>query len=238
MKTVDIEFIKHERIADGTVLSFFKRPEGFDYLPGQHVVIRFMDIPVSKTETGMRAFTIASSPTEPELAFAYREGISEFKKKLQGLKSGEKASIVGPVGKFVFPETDKDIIMIAGGIGIVPFRVFIKYCVDMKLKNKLTLLYSNPNKERISYKSELDLFDEKNESIKVIHTLTRETSEGWTGETGRINSRLIKENVRDISNSLFYVCGPVNMVSGVQKTLLEEVGVCEDFVRTEKFTGY
>ncbi len=240
----NIELLEHKKGAEGTTLSVFKRPDGFDYLPGQHVVLRFMNIKTGDAETGMRTFTIASSPTEENIIIAYRNGISEFKKVLQGMKKGDTVKMFSPVGRFVLPEDKSSIVMIAGGIGIVPFRVFMKYSIDNDLGHDFVLFYSNPTANRITYKEEFDEFlknsrtEKTNNNIQIVNTLTKSAPDGWREEKGRINSRMIKDRINDVSGRLFYVCGPVDMVKDMEVLLIDEMGVDEKNIKTEKFTGY
>ncbi|MBW3022739.1 hypothetical protein KY308_01385, partial [Candidatus Woesearchaeota archaeon] len=129
--------------------------------------------------------------------------------KMDEAKVGDEVLITGPLGEFVFKEEENkenDLVFLAGGTGIVPFRCLIKYITDKKLKNRMVLLFSARTKEHIIYK---DLPNIKNESFKYVITLTRQE---WDGPMGRINEDLIKKSVEGLKNPVFYVCGPQILV--------------------------
>ena len=70
--------------------------------------------------------------------------------------------------------------------------------------------------------------------IKNIITITRpETSEEeWDGCTGRINKEMISANVD--KGSVFYLCGPNEMVDGLRETL-DSIGVSKENIKFERW---
>lgn len=237
MAITNVKLIKQYKEADGTLSYLFERPEGFDFLPGQHVVIR-VETNTGKSQDDIRTFTIASAPSEEGLLIGLREGISPFKKKMAALQPGDEVTFIGPAGRFTYPETNKDIVMIAGGIGVVPFRVFLKHAIDTNQKNNFTLFYSNPSVSRISYKEEFEEWNKEHSNIAIINTITQETTEVWNEETGRVDAAMIKKYVPNISDVAFYVCGPEKMVPEIEQMLEEQLGVDPKNIHSEKFTGY
>lgn len=182
-----------------------------------------------------RSFSLASSPTEDFLMISTKATDSGFKRKLISLKKGSEINAAGPFGNFIFDEKNKDVVMIAGGIGITPFRSMIKYVYDNNLKNKVTLIYSVRIPEDLIYAEEFD--DINRENIKIIYTVTRpeESEVKWSGNIGRINEKLIKENSR--KRSVFYICGPPRMVDDTV-LMLKEMEVSIKKIKAERFVGY
>ena len=74
-----------------------------------------------------RPFTLASAPAEKVVKITTRisNDPSEFKKALLELKQGMKISMSGPVGSFYLKDNSPTL-LIAGGIGITPFRSIVK----------------------------------------------------------------------------------------------------------------
>ena len=205
-----------------------------DYKPGQYMM---MELDVDDPEKGnTRPLSIASSPTEDFLLFSTKISQSLFKQKYNSLKISDKVKLKGPMGVFVLKEDAKEIIFLGGGIGITPFRDMIKYAGDKKLPMKLTLLYSNRSTADVCYKDEWSIFEKQNQNLKVVNTITDNTSD-WTGRTGRINEAMIKEFCSDINNAMFYICGPPGMVNGLSE-LLKTMNVPQQNVRIERFVGY
>ena len=211
----------------------FNKPE-INFKPGNYMVF-YLD--VNDPKGNYRDFSIISSPTEEDLKISCRLTGSVFKRKLCSLKSGDKITVKGPFGNFLLDER-RDIIMIAGGIGITPFMSMIKYVVDLKLKTNITLFYSNRTPEEIAFKSKFDDIYQTNRNIKIIYTITNfdESKKPWNGNKGFIDSNMIKYNT-SISNRLFYICGPPGMIEAML-TLLKSMNIKEEDIKIENFTGY
>ncbi len=135
-------------------------------------------------------------------------------------------------------------ILLAGGIGITPFRSIIKYNIDRALKDiKLHLLYANSTPEEIAFRQELESWAKENENVKVDITISKpeESQQKWTGLTGRIDEVMIRKLIEnwkvEIGNLTFWLCGPPPMVEATEK-ILGGMGISSGKVRSEKFTGY
>lgn len=151
----------------------------------------------------------------------------------------------GPNGFFVLASdhTTTPQIMIAGGIGITPYRSIIKYVADKNLPVPIHLLHSDSTPEEIAFKDELDKITEEHKNIRVVRTITKpeESKVKWTGPTGRIDKSLIQTVVRqpksDNRQPVFWLCGPPAMVSGME-AVFAQMKVPPHRLKTEKFTGY
>jgi len=210
----------------------------FDFKPGQYII---MKLDVVDERNGVRMFSLSSSPTETGyIMISTKMTGSNFKKKLESLKVGEKVDIRGPFGRFLLQEDySKQAIMLAGGIGITPFRNMIKFATDKKLNLKIILLYSNKLPEEMSFKKEFDEWQKINPNLKVVYTITRpeESRMQWKGIAGRIDATMIKNNVKYMGNCIFYVCGPPAMVDAMVTTL-KNMDVSDNNIKIERFTGY
>src|SRR3989338_9651987 len=214
------------------VFSTYLSRDNFDYKPGQYVIL---EIDVEDLEGNTRPLSIASSPTEGFILLSTKIRDTPFKKKLVTLKPGDKVKVKGPMGMFTLKEDAKEIVFLGGGIGITPFRDMIKYATDKKLPIKLTLLYSNKTQNDICYRSEWEVFQKQNPSLKVVHTITDDAS--WHGRKGRINEAIIKEFCSDVNTAIFYICGPPGMVTGLYE-LLKTMNIPQSNIKIEKFAGY
>jgi NAD(P)H-flavin reductase len=61
--------------------------------------------------------------------------------------------------------------------------------------------------------------------------------EGWAGERGKLDEFLLRKHVTDFGQSVFWISGPPPMVSAYGE-LIEQMGVSEDLIRTDRFIGY
>lgn len=214
-------------------LRFDTSGQNFEFAPGQYLML-------SIAPKLTKPLSICSSPTKKgfiEISKKITE--SDFSKKILSAKKGDTASIQGPFGRFALDESEKNIVMLSGGIGITPLRSMIQYAADKKLPNKITLFCSNKTPEEIPFFQEFEELQKQNKNLKVIHSITRpkESRQKWSGHTGRINKELVLENVPNTNQCVFYSCGPPSMVDAM-KQLLKEMNVPSEKIKTESFSGY
>ena len=216
------------------VTSFrFPRPAELDYKAGQFLFVTFK----ADGKESSKHFSFSSSPTEKtQIEFTKKLSDSDFSAVLRGLKKGDWARIEAPYGKFTFEGEYKKIGLLGGGIGITPFMGICKYCTDMRLDTKVTLLYGNRTESDIVFRKELEALQEQNKNLKVVFTLN-EADSGWKGATGFITADMIKKEIPDYKDTVFYTCGPPAMVEVMEK-LVEQLGLPETQLKREYFTGY
>jgi ferredoxin-NADP reductase len=217
------------------VTSFrFPRPAELNYKPGQFLFVTFK---ASDGKEVNKHFSFSSSPTEKtHIEFTKKLSDSDFSNVLRGLKKGDWARIDAPYGQFTFEGEYKEIGLLGGGIGITPFMGICKYCTDMRLDTKITLLYGNRTEEDIAFRKEFEALQEQNENLKVVFTLN-EADSGWKGATGFITADMIKKEIPDYKDTMFYTCGPPPMVEIMGK-LIEQLGLPKTQLKREYFTGY
>ena len=212
----------------------FPRPETLSYKPGQFL---FVTIRAEGGKELSKYFSISSSPTEKEhIEFTKKLSESEFSTALKALKKGDWARIDAPHGKFTFEGEYERIGLLGGGIGITPLRSICKYCTDMHLNTKITLLYGNRTENDIAFRKELETMQEQNKNLKVVFILDEANSE-WKGATGIIDAELVKKEIPDYKETVFYTCGPPAMIETMEK-LIESLGLPKTQLNREYFIGY
>ena len=211
----------------------FPRPKDLGYKAGQ-----FMFVTIKSRDEEMRKhFTISSSPTEKDhIEFTKKLTGSEFSNALETMQIGDWAMIDAPYGRFTFEGEYEKIGMLSGGIGITPLRSICKYCTDMQLDAKMTLLYGNLTERDIVFRKEVIKMQEQNKNLKVIFTLDHPSGD-WTGYTGYIDAKMIKAEIPDYMDRVFYTCGPPGMIRAIAK-LLEEINLPKEQIKREIFSGY
>lgn len=211
----------------------FKRPDGFDYDPGQFFFVTILNEGKKIT----KHFTISSSPTETEfIEFTKRITDHDFSVALDRLKTGDWVFLDGPYGDFTFKGEYPRVGMITGGIGITPLRSMIRYCTDKGMKSHITFLYGNRNQESIVFKEELDRLEKENQNLRIIHTLSR-PGDDWKGRRGHIDIQMVKEEIPDYKEWIFYVCGPPSLVTSSVE-ILKTLKIQDDMIHEENFPGY
>ncbi|MBN1244700.1 xylene monooxygenase [Candidatus Bathyarchaeota archaeon] len=216
------------------VTSFrFPRPAELNYKAGQFF---FVTLKADGKELS-KHFSFSSSPTEKtHIEFTKKLSDSDFSTALKGLKEGDWARIDAPYGKFTFEGEHEKIGLLGGGIGITPFISICRYCTDMRLDTKVTLLYGNRTENDIAFRKELEALQQQNKNLKVVFILN-EAGSGWKGATGLITTEMIKKEIPDYKETMFYTCGPPAMVQIMEK-LVEQLGLPETQLKREYFTGY
>ena len=216
------------------VISFrFPRPDALNYKAGQFLFITLK----SMGKELRKHFSFSSSPTEKtHIEFTKKLTDSEFSAALKTLKKGDWARIDAPYGKFTFEGEHEKIGLLGGGIGITPFIGICKFCTDLHLDTKITLLYGNRTEADIAFRKKLEEMEEKNQNLKVVFILT-EAESGWKGATGLITADMIKKEIPKYKETVFYTCGPPAMVQVMEK-LIEQLGLPKAQLKREYFTGY
>jgi ferredoxin-NADP reductase len=231
--------VRKEKITPNSADFVLAPDKKFNYLPGQYMEFTLPHEHID-SRGQRRYFSLASSPTEDNLRIGvkfYKQG-SSFKKAM--LAMGKKSAIVAANlgGDFVLPnDTSKKIVLIAGGIGITPYRSMVKFLLDTNERRTLTLLYGTGTAKEIAYKG---VFDDARLrlGIKALYVLSKESKPpGQNFRTGRIDGKLIKSEVPDFAERLFYISGPHGMVSNVEAEL-KAIGVPHSRIKTDLFSGY
>ena len=161
-------------------------------------------------------FTITSSPEENDLRFVVKiQG--RFTKALAELKPGGEVIVDGPFGIFTVNDQAKDLVLIAGGVGIAPFISLIGDQQARGVNQRVVLLYGARTEADIIYRRELDSV--KQGWFRKAYVLSGQNSGSAAAETGHVSQKIIEKYVKNIGNSLFYVCGPEPMKASLKKIL-------------------
>lgn len=216
------------------VMSFrFPKPPEFEHEPGQYI---YVDLKGDSTPL-IKHFTISSSPTEKKhIEFTKKLTDSNYSEALRTLKKGDTVKLLGPLGKFTYKGEYRKVAMLTGGIGITPIRSICKYSFDQKIRSDMVLVYGNHCEEDIAFQEELLTFMDLNINFKVVFTLT-DPQGPWYGRRGRINLGMIKKEVPDFSERVFYICGPPGLVESLEK-ILKKLNLPEGNIHKEEFPGY
>ncbi|MGB8214886.1 MAG: RnfABCDGE type electron transport complex subunit D [Anaerolineales bacterium] len=217
----------------------FTQARNFAFTPGQYMEWTLgHDHP--DVRGNRRYFTLASAPTEKTLRLGVKfyPQSSTFKNALLKMKAGDEIVASQLAGDFTLPENPlQKCVLIAGGVGITPFRSMIKYLLDTHTKRSITLFYANKTVDDILYK---DVFDraQRELGIQTIYAVTdnNHLPPAWTGTTGRITPELIKTKVPGYRHCMFYISGPKAMVDSFKETL-QQIHIPASQIKTDFFSG-
>lgn len=205
--------------------------------PGQHVDIR---LTAQDGYQAQRSYSIASAPSVDsriELTIERVAGgeVSPFLH--DEVVVGDRFEVRGPIGGyFVWDGGAPDsLLLVAGGSGVVPLMAIVRHRARIGSSAPCTLLFSSRKPADIIYSAELQALAERNDGLRVVHTLTREQPDGWTGYSRRIDAPMLEEVLGMTgTNVSVFVCGPTPLVE-VAATSLVSLGLPPSRVRTERF---
>lgn len=232
--------LKEKReVAKGTLLALFDLGgEELDYRPGQYFWIELLD-PLYEDEQGNRRhITATTSPTERGvIGLCTRLRDSAFKRSLAELELGTEVEVEPPKGSFVLPDdTTSRHVWIAGGIGITPFRSMLRFVADEGLPHRVTLVYSNRDRESAPLLDEIRELADANPNVELVLTMTDDA--GWDGESRRVDADFLRDRLGGrLDDADYMVAGPPGMAKGVTASLVE-AGVDEERIATDSFSGY
>ena len=200
-----------------------KKP--FIHIPGQCAML-------SMPGVGEALFSITSSPTNQDfLEFSIKK-CGCVTTWLHQMEVGQQVTLRGPYGNGFPVETDfkgKDLVFIAGGIGLAPLRSVINYVRHYRSNyGTVDIVYGSRSKEDlVDYQEILDEWCQE-DGINVHLTIDREQPD-WDGHVGFVPN-YVKELGFDTSKTVV-MCGPPIMIKFTLAGL-EELGFGRDQVYT------
>jgi ferredoxin-NADP reductase len=232
--------IKEKReVAKGTLLvTFDLLGAEVAFTPGQYFFVTLPDVGHQDAKGLRRHITVVTSPNERGvLGLATRMRDSAFKRSLGELPVGTEVEVEPPKGSFGLPaDTSRPLVFVAGGIGITVFRSMLRFIREEGLPYRVTLIYSNRDRESTAFLDELQELERENQHFRLILTMTQDP--GWEGESRRIDSQFFRDHLDGgLNESTFLVAGPPAMTEGVQDALAG-AGVEEENVIAEGYSGY
>ncbi len=185
-----------------------KRAGGaFNYLPGQFAEISILGL-------GECPISITSTPTRPPLEFAVRD-VGKVSHAIHNIQVGDKVGIRGPFGNG-FPVDalkGRDILFVAGGIGLAPLRSLINYTLDRRADyGKIDIVYGARTPELLCFTGEYDSW--QNAPGCDLHLTVDVQAPGWDGTVGFV-PQVVKELGFSPENRTAIVCGPPIMIKFV-----------------------
>jgi len=183
---------------------------------------------------GECTFCIASPPTREGYIECSFQVAGKVTGALSDCEIGDTVGFRGPYGN-CFPVEDvmqsKNLLFVAGGIGLAPVRSVIWNCLDLRDQFKnITILYGSRSVDLLVYKRELEEW-EKRDDMRLIKTVDPggQTSD-WDGRVGFVPTVLGKTDVSP-DNTIAIVCGPSIMIK-FTLPVLKELGFGSEQIYT------
>jgi len=202
------------------------------YLPGQFAFVTFASRELSREP---HPFTLASSPSRSDnIQFAIRT-CGDWTRQVDSLAIGDRAYLQGPFGRFshLLTGNHRELILIAGGIGITPMLSMLRYMADRSDKRPTTLIWSNRTRAHLVFTEEFEHLSAKLTGLRRVPFFTQHTDGGKP--SGRLNRRMLETLLSGCSRgSAVFLCGPPPMMTALT-TDLKALGFSARSIITETF---
>jgi len=212
------------------VLKFVEQGRNLEFTLGQFNMVSLLGI-------GEGPFSIASSPLQKDEFEHTIRLAGDLTKAIDRLSPGDIVGIRGPYGAGwpVGSAIGKDLLIIAGGIGLAPLRGLINFIIEQRGDfGAVEIMYGSRKPENLVFKSEYDRWRAA-PNMSLFLTVD-EVPKGleWPHERGVVTNLLGFSKI-DPANALAFVCGPEIMMRFIARSLTIR-GLAEDniFVSLER----
>ncbi len=172
------------------------------HMPGQFVGVSVPGI-------GEAPISISSSPDTPETFEMVVRKVGRLTEALHALPIGATLGIRGPLGTAFPVDTElkgKDLLIICGGLGLVPVRSAIQYVLNRRQDyGDITIIYGSRTPADRLFLSEIEVW-RATEGVSYLETVDR-GDEAWKGHVGVITTLLPQVPVSSVSTRTI-ICGP------------------------------
>lgn len=203
-------------------------PEGgklFEHMPGQCAMLCVPGV-------GEAMFSITSSPTNKLFQEFSIKKCGVLTDYLHDLQVGDEIMVRGPYGNNFPVDTElkgKNLLFVAGGIGLAPLRSVINYVLDNRDDyGTVDILYGSRSADDLVQLKEIQEVWMKAKDTNVYLTIDR-PQDGWDGHVGFVPSYLKELEMK--TDKTVLVCGPPIMIKFVLGALTEM-----GFTKTQAYT--
>ncbi len=222
-----------ERAADDVIVLTLKLPanDGFRFLAGQYI-----DFLLAGGKR--RSFSIANAPTregELELHIRRVEGGQFTGQVFDTLKERDILRFEGPLGSFYLRESDKPIVMVAGGTGFAPMKGLIEQMIADQARRPVTLYWGARDRAGLYQHDIAASWVKQLPGFNFVPVLSDAAPQGWQGRSGLVHLAALTD-FPDMSGIQAYVCGAPAMVDAARADFTRAGGLPEAEFYADAFT--
>lgn len=223
---------KFEKLSEDVIRIILELPksERLQFLAGQYIDILMRD-------GKRRSFSLANPPDQDqrlELHIRYYGGglFSEY--AFKDLTEKTLLRIEGPLGQFTLHESDRPIIMIAGGTGFAPVKSLIEYTLKNNDKRSIQFYWGARTSEDLYLDDLPKQWSKDHQHIEYKPVLSEvDKLNGWKGKTGFVHEAVLKDHA-DLSLYDIYACGPPPMINAILESFPAN-GLNKDQIFSDSF---
>jgi NAD(P)H-flavin reductase len=190
--------------------------ERFTFRPGQFVMLSILGV-------GEAPFSLPSSPTRRgcfQLGIRRAGSVTQY--LFDNVREGDVVGIRGPLGNgFPVEKFDgQDLLMVAGGLGMVPLRGLLQYAIDLRDRfGRVILAYGARSPELVVFRDELESIARRGDA-EVLLSVENAADQPWPGKIGMVTSLLDDVKV-DVNRTYAVACGPPIFYKFMMEKLVE-----------------
>lgn len=230
---------RHKKLTEDVFELTCETSEVFKLEAGQFITIKIDD----GGSPCFRAYSISSKPEQSknfQLCIKVVEN-GRGSNWLNSLEEGDKINFIGPNGKFTFKTPDrKNVLFIAVGVGIAPFKSMIEdQLLNKNSKQQIHLLFGLRHEKDIFYEDLFRDLSKKYKNFTFALTLSQpekkndSNNSGSHNHEGRVTDLLKKTDIIPDQTEA-YICGLKAMIDDVHN-ILKEKGLPEEYIHFEKY---
>ncbi len=189
--------------------------KAFVYMPGQFNMLSIGGI-------GEAPISLSSAPSDHDMTHTIRVA-GDVTTAISKLNPGDVVGIRGPFGRG-WPLDEiygRELLIIAGGLGIAPLRSVIRELLKNPkktiAKKPPVIIYGSKTPKDIIFHNEFTGYRELFEVILTVNFADPE--EYWRGQTGTVTDAFKKISFNPL-NAIIFICGPEVMMQAAAKELI------------------
>jgi Na+-transporting NADH:ubiquinone oxidoreductase subunit F len=241
------EYVLLEAPATRIAFSAFELPERYRAPWREH---GFLRLEAEIREPTTRAYSLANPPHESDRAVIVVRIATppptapagtppgQVSSYLFSLEPGDEVVVRGPYGEFRAQDTDRDMVLIAGGAGIAPMRSIIFDQLHRGTRRKLSFWYGARDLGDLCYHDEFEQAAAAHANLDYHVALSASAPDStWRGARGLIHAVVYEQYLKRHpapTELEYYLCGPPVMSSAVIR-MLEQLGVGRDRIFYDDF---
>ncbi len=177
--------------------------ERFSFRPGQFIELSVLGV-------GEGPFSLPSSPTRRgtfQLGIRRAGVLTSF--LFDHVREGDFVGIRGPLGNgFPLEQFEgQDVLLVAGGLGMIPIRGLLQYLIDLRHRfGRVILLYGSRSPDQVLFRDELTSLARRGDA-EIVLSVDQTQGHPWTGSVGVV-TELLDQVAIDVERTYAVACGP------------------------------
>lgn len=195
-------------------------PQGqrLQFLAGQYINILLKD-------GRQRSFSLANAPhNDEDLQLQIRHVPDGFftTHVFEKMKVKDLLRFRGPLGTFFLREdSDRPIIMVAGGTGLAPIKAILEHLFHSDIKRPVQLYWGVRAKQDLYHLSILDEWNDAHDNFSFVPVLSDPAEDDqWQGRTGWVHDAVMAD-IDDLSKFDMYASGPPPMINALKGVIFD-----------------